>query len=367
MFPGRRCRVKPRRWTPSVPRGTSGPPPGGARIYRGHVRGPNTTLRAIFSRPARWIDRRPTPVAALRHVPARGQIGSTRPTPAVGALPTHGSPTSRLAGPERPGHWPRGPASASDPVAAGLSPDDRRATSGCSTWNRGRVPPAHGSLCSTWNTRTAGQPRRARLASERRPTLPAPASDHQDQHRKGGSRGRRTIALPTRPRCRAAGRDDQSLDQPVLYRLPSSPLSRAPVQLAPPPCRRAGVLLPGGRPGLAPPQQPPERRGRSVASRCFPGSGCRARPPGGRQGAQEEGLARRRGRCPSIRANSSASSLDDVPSTLAGRRADRSTWNSPSAGESLGVSTPTRRPRLRTAVAWRARRRDAGTDRGTDE
>ena len=203
MFPGRRCRVKPRRWTPSVPRGTSGPPPGSARIHRGRVRGPNTTLRAIFSRPARWIDRDPTPVAVLAHVPAAGSARHARPQLLVRCEHT-GRPRVALRGPGGPATGPSARRCVRS-AAVGPSPDDRRAASRVPRGTGGGRRRRTGSLCSTWNTRTAGRPRRAPLASER-PTLPARANDRQDRHREGGSCGRRTVALRIRPRRRAGRR-----------------------------------------------------------------------------------------------------------------------------------------------------------------
>jgi hypothetical protein len=70
MFPGGRCRVKPRRWTPSVPRGTSRPPAGYDRIHRSRVRGANATVRAI-------------PVAQHGDRPSSSRIASAGQVPAT--------------------------------------------------------------------------------------------------------------------------------------------------------------------------------------------------------------------------------------------------------------------------------------------
>jgi hypothetical protein len=73
MFPGGRCRVKPRRWTPSVPRGTSRPPAGYDKIQRSRVRGANATVRAI---PRAQHGDRPS---SSRITPS-GQVPATRRT-----------------------------------------------------------------------------------------------------------------------------------------------------------------------------------------------------------------------------------------------------------------------------------------------
>ena len=367
MFPGRRCRVKPRRWTPSVPRGTSGPPPGGARIHRGHVRGPNTTLRAILSRPAGWIESYPTRLPHAARARARRQIGSTHtPDPgcwcAASTRVVHVSPCGdpgpsigRVARRARP-----------IPLRSIHHLMIRGAASGVPRGTGEGAGGAQGACVPRGTREPPGDPGMLPWQSSG-PTLPAPANDQQDRHREGGSRGRRTIALPTRPRCRAAESDDQPLGQPVLDRLPSSSPARAPVQPAPHAPRRR------------PPPGRTTRRLPRLSSRlsgavgqwhpaAFTASSAgRARPPRGRRGAEEGGLSRQSGRCPSSRANSSASSLDDVSSMPGGKRAGCSTWNSPSGG---GVGRLEQRQRAGRQSEQRSLGghavADAGTDRGTD-
>jgi hypothetical protein len=166
MFPGGRCRVKPRRRTPSVPRGTSRPPAGYDRIHRSRVRGANATVRAI---PRRRHGDRPSSsrIALAGQVPAtrdgldrRGLKGRglarTQPGGAPGPLSRRavscgGSPAGRLRdliSGERTG----APGLLRPPVTVMLGRRRQR-----STWNTGQVCGRHiEPRCSTWNTRTAG-------------------------------------------------------------------------------------------------------------------------------------------------------------------------------------------------------------------
>ncbi len=172
----------------------------------------------------------------------------------------------------RPGafHWPGGTAGASDPAAVDPSRDDPGAASGVPRGTGEGAGGAQGACVPRGTRERPGDPGVLPWQSSG-PTLPAPANDQQDRHREGGSRGRRTIALPTRPRCRAAESDDQPLGQPVLDRHPSSSPARAPVQPAPPPRRRAGVLLPGARPGVCPGSAAAPAARSVRGSRCFHG------------------------------------------------------------------------------------------------
>ena len=201
---------------------------------------------------------------------------------------------------------------------------------------QGRAPACAQGACVPRGTheRPGDQGVLAWQASGGRP-CPHPPNDQQDR-----APGRLQLRAPD---CRSA---DPAQMRGCGARRPSPRAARprsASEQLSGPGHQgsrrphRAGAPASSSRahdPAFAPPQQPPAavRSVRGIPLLSRPSSACRARPPRGRRGASEGGLSRQSGRCPSSRANSSASSLDDVSSMPGGKRAGCSTWNSPSGG-----------------------------------
>ena len=270
----------------------------------------------------------------------------------------------------RPGafHWPGGTAGASDPAAVDPSPDDpggqrvvfhveqgrapaahrepvfhvehanRRATQGCSPGNQAARPCPHPPTTSRTDTGKAA-------VAGAGLSLCRPGPDVGLQRATTSPSG-----SPSSIGSRAALR-------------PGHQCSRRP--------HRAGAPASSSRAhdaAFTPPQQPPERRGRSVASRCFhgqlggpcttttwaPGSrGGRAVPTERALSIESGQLLRIEPRRCLVDARGQAGGLFHVEQPF--RRGSRP-----------ASSAPTSRPTVRTAVAWRARRRDAGTDRGTD-
>jgi hypothetical protein len=329
MFPGRRCRVKPRRWMPSVPRGTSGPPPGGAKIDRGHVRGPNTTLRAIFSRPPRWVDRRPTPVAALRHLPA---ARSARHAPDLGC----GCAASTRVAHESPCGAPGDPATGSSArrcVRSALSVHHLMiggAASGVPRGTGGRASAAHREP-EFYVEHANGRATPGVLPGNReaRPCPHPPTTSRTDTGKAavagaGLSLCRRGPDVGLQSATTSPSGSPSSIGSRAALR-PGHQCSRRP--------HRAGAPVSSSQADV--PALP--RLGRRLSGAigqsdpaAFAARG--ARPPGGRQGAQESGLARRGGRCPSSRANTAASGYDDVSSMPGGKRGDVPRGTAPPPG-----------------------------------
>ena len=292
----------------------------------------------------------------------------TRARPRLSVSCDHtGRPRVALRGPGRPGHWPIRPAVRAI-RAVGPSPDDRRGSEWCSTWNRGgrrrahREPVFHVEHANGRATKACSPGKRAAADPVRTRERPAGPRPGRLQLRAPDR------CLPIRPRRGAAERDDQALGQPVLDRLPSGSRPRAPGQPAPPPRRRAGVLLPGARPGVCPASAaaPAARSVRGIpllsrpARRAVHDHHVGAGEPRRAGCPDRAGVVHRVGPTPPHR----ASTMSRRCPGASGRAVPRGT--ALPAGESAGLSAPTSRPTVRTAVAWRARRRDAGTDRGTD-